>query len=88
MGRYMKKCYIYFSTFNWTAPEREYLDWNKDQMIEFNKTFPMPENNLYGTAEEVIASLITGTGAIVFDIDVGEDFIEWIDYLIDEGLYY
>jgi len=86
MGLRFKKCNIYMDSTNWTVPDREYLDLNKEKMQEYIKTHPMPKNNTYsfGNPQEAIDDITESQGAIIIDFDESQEFINWLEGLLSD----
>jgi len=54
-----------------------------DEILAFHKENPMPKNKLYRDIEELINDFNTATGVIALPLDIEEEFLYWIEELIE-----
>ena len=84
MGSSFQKFYVYISSFDWDAPLREYMGFEEPKVREFIEKNPMPLNNHWESADDVVNELCTSTGILTLPSDTSDEMLRWFEYLITE----
>lgn len=87
MGHTFHKCFVYIDSFDWSAPERQYIGFKKQDLREYIKKHPMPPNSYYTSTKELVDEMLNCHGVITLQVKETDEkaFIEWYEGLIAYG---
>ena len=85
MSRSLKLCYVFIDTFDYSTPDREYLD-HKDlnELKDWISNNPLPKNEIYEDIKEVYDDLTKSSGIITFESKTNIELVNWMNIFLEE----
>jgi hypothetical protein len=82
MGIRIHKTYLAYHSITCNAVEPEYMGWQPEDIEEYLKDHPMPQDENY-SKEDMITDLTDTTGALTFTDDLKPETLEFIADLMN-----
>ena len=82
MSIQIRKWYVPIQSITGNVIEPEYMDWKKDDIEEYLKEHPMPEDKNY-SKEDLMSDLTDSSGSLTFSSDLKEETIEYLSDLMN-----